>query len=56
MLSVSGEDISSSKIADDDWVLLKASRHWIVGGVFIMAAYISLLPRHVMPTPFSILL
>jgi|LakMenE01Jun11ns_1017448.scaffolds.fasta_scaffold6677848_1 hypothetical protein len=45
MLSGSGEDISSSKIVDDDCVLLKAIRHWIVGGVFIMAAYIFLLPH-----------
>jgi len=45
MLTGSGEDISSSKIADDDWVLLKASKHWIVGEVFIMAAYISMLPH-----------
>jgi hypothetical protein len=45
MLSGSREDISSFKDANDDWVLLKASKHWIVGEVFIMAAYISLLPH-----------
>jgi hypothetical protein len=45
MLLGSKEDISSFKDANDDWVLLKASKHWIVGEVFIMAAYISLLPH-----------
>ena len=45
MFSDSREDISSSKVADADWVLLKASKHWIVGEVFIMAAYISMLPH-----------